>query len=123
MVYSFIVSKLNVKRIQKLIVLIHLCTGDEATMASYVQSTGPLSICVDADSWDSYTSGIMSTCPSRNIDHCVQAVGVATKDGYWKVRNSWGATWGEKGYIRIAYGKNNCGLNNDPTFVTGTKLL
>lgn len=94
-------------------------------MASYVQSTGPLSICLDAETWDSYSGGIMTVCPSRNIDHCVQAVGVlvADKDGYWKVRNSWGVTWGEKGFIRITYGSDACGLTNDPTYVTGVKLL
>ncbi len=28
---------------------------------------------------------------------------------YWIVRNTWGAGWGEKGYIRVMYGVNMCG--------------
>ena len=44
-------------------------------MASYVSSTGPLSVCVDASTWNSYTGGVMKVCGSQ-IDHCVQAVGV-----------------------------------------------
>jgi C1A family cysteine protease len=86
-------------------------------MASYVQSTGPLSVCLDASSWSSYTSGIMSSC-GDSVDHCVQAVGVypASTDGYWKVRNSWGTSWGESGYIRLAYGANTCDITNDPTY-------
>lgn len=53
-------------------------------------------------------------------DHCVQAVGVypATTNGYWKVRNSWGTSWGESGYIRLAYGSNTCDITNDPTYVS-----
>jgi len=87
----------------------------EAAMASYVQTTGPLSVCVDASSWNSYTSGIMSVC-GKSVDHCVQAVGVDTSS-YWKVRNSWGTSWGESGYIRLKYGANTCDITNDPTYV------
>jgi len=59
-------------------------------MATYVQKTGPLSVCLDAETWNSYTGGIMTTCAAKPIDHCVQAVGVDTNTGYWKIRNSWG---------------------------------
>jgi len=90
----------------------------ESNMASYVQSTGPLSVCVDANNWNSYKSGIMTVC-GTSVDHCVQAVGVdASSSGYWKVRNSWGTSWGESGYIRLAYGKNTCAITSDPTYVS-----
>jgi len=93
----------------------------ESAMASYVQSTGPLSVCVDASTWNSYKGGIMTSCGKR-VDHCVQAVGVdASTGGYWKVRNSWATTWGESGYIRLAYGKDTCAITNDPTWVTVAK--
>jgi C1A family cysteine protease len=89
----------------------------ETNMANYVLATGPLSVCLDANNWNSYTGGIMSTC-GQQVDHCVQAVGVDTStNGYWKVRNSWGTSWGESGYIRLAYGKNTCDITNDPTYV------
>jgi len=87
----------------------------ESNMASYVQSTGPLSVCVDASSWNSYKGGIMTTC-GKSVNHCVQAVGVDTSS-YWKVRNSWGTSWGEAGHIRLAYGKDTCAITNDPTWV------
>lgn len=90
----------------------------ESSMASYMQSTGPLSVCVCADQWSSYTGGIMKSC-CKSIDHCVQAVGVdASSNGYWKVRNSWGTSWGESGFIRLAYGQNTCGITNDPTYAS-----
>lgn len=95
----------------------------ETNMANYVLSTGPLSVCVDASSWSTYKGGIMSTC-SKNINHCVQAVGVDTATGgYWKIRNSWGTGWGESGFIRLAYGQNTCGLTNDPTYTVVAKVI
>jgi len=90
----------------------------EDNMASYVQSTGPLSVCLDASTWSSYTGGVLKVCGSQ-VDHCVQAVGVLpdSKTGYWKVRNSWGTTWGESGYIRLSFGSDTCAITNDPTYV------
>jgi C1A family cysteine protease len=97
--------------------------SSESEMASYVQSTGPLSICIDANNWNSYTGGILSVC-GTSVDHCVQAVGVdaSTTGGYWKVRNSWATGWGELGHIRLAYGANTCAITNDPTYVTVAKI-
>jgi len=93
----------------------------ESSMAAYVQSTGPLSVCVDASNWSSYTSGILKVC-GNSVDHCVQAVGVDVSGGYWKVRNSWGTSWGESGYIQLAYGSDTCAIASDPTY-TAVKLV
>jgi len=94
----------------------------ESSMATYVQTVGPLSVCVDANNWNSYTSGIMTTC-GTSVDHCVQAVGVdASSTGYWKVRNSWATSWGEAGFIRLKYGANTCAITNDATYTTVTNL-
>jgi cathepsin L len=67
----------------------------------------PISVSVDASSWNLYKGGVY-TCPTPNgtldIDHAVQLVGYGTDPNagdYWIVRNSWGATWGEGGYIRL----------------------
>jgi C1A family cysteine protease len=99
----------------------YVTISGESNMAAYVESTGPLSVCLDANSWNSYTGGIMSVC-GQSVDHCVQAVGVyATTGGYWKVRNSWGTSWGENGYIRLAYGQNTCDITNDPIYTSVTK--
>jgi cathepsin F/cysteine peptidase B len=90
----------------------------EAAMADYMESTGPLSVCVDADNWSSYTGGVMSRC-GTSVDHCVQAVGVdrSASSPYWKVRNSWGPDWGEDGHILLAYGANTCEIASDATYV------
>jgi len=68
-----------------------------------VATKGPQAITVAAEPWQSYGGGIFSGCTGSSgstLDHGVQLVGYA-KD-YWLVRNSWGADWGEKGYIRIS---------------------
>jgi len=88
----------------------------ESSMTAHTATTGPIAIAVDASQWSTYIGGILSKC-GHNIDHAVQIVGVDTTEGYWKVRNSWGSTWGESGFIRLAYGQNTCGLTTIPTYV------
>jgi len=59
-----------------------------------------------------YSGGVMDNCESRQLDHGVLAVGV-TPD-YWVIKNSWGTSWGESGYIRVSRGTNQCLLKNSP---------
>lgn len=81
-----------------------------------VQTEGPVSIVINANNaWQSYHGGILgsSSCPyTGGINHAVVAVGFGEENGskYWLVRNSWGASWGESGYIRMAYGERACSL-------------
>jgi len=62
-----------------------------------------------------YTSGVLnSTSCGTSLDHAITAVGYGTEGGqdYYLVRNSWGASWGDQGYIKIAAvaGKGICGI-------------
>jgi len=93
-------------------------TLNEDQMKTATATVSPLSICVDAAQWQFYKSGIMT--PSQcgtSLDHCVQIVGYDTSAAtpYWNVRNSWGASWGEKGFIRLEYGHNTCGCAKEAT--------
>jgi cathepsin L len=68
--------------------------------------TQPVSVSVDASTWSLYKSGVFNcTAADLDIDHAVQLVGYGTDStsglDYWIVRNSWGASWGESGYIRL----------------------
>jgi C1A family cysteine protease len=96
----------------------------EDNMASWMQDNGPLSVCLDASNFNSYTGGTVNVC-GTTVNHCVQAVGVLPDDekGYWKVRNSWGNDWGANGFIRLSYGSDTCAITNDATFTTGSSLL
>jgi len=93
-------------------------TSDESAMQTALVGWGPLSICVDAEPWQDYTGGIMmaSDCDTQ-LDHCVQLVGydMTNATPFWSVRNSWGADWGENGYIRLQYGQDTCGCADEVT--------
>eukprot|EP01012_Entosiphon_sulcatum_P014972 TRINITY_DN1_c0_g1_i1.p1 TRINITY_DN1_c0_g1~~TRINITY_DN1_c0_g1_i1.p1 ORF type:complete len:329 (-),score=60.29 TRINITY_DN1_c0_g1_i1:136-1101(-) len=90
---------------------------NEDQMLAWLSQDGPLSIAVDAQmGWQTYRGGIMSTCSGTQLDHGVLAVGYgAGATPYWIVKNSWGTSWGESGYIRLQYGTNQCGLNQMPS--------
>ena len=89
--------------------------GSEDDMVDYVLGNGPLSICAAASSWTSYKGGVVSSCDDE-VDHCIQVTGVDTDQNYWIVRNSWGKSWGNDGYIYLETGKNMCAISNDPTY-------
>jgi C1A family cysteine protease len=87
-------------------------TKNESEIQVALYNVAPLSICVDAITWQTYTSGIITKNCGTSLDHCVQLTGWGTQGGinYWSVRNSWGASWGEDGYIRVEMGKDLCGI-------------
>jgi len=85
--------------------------GDVDQLAAAVVNQ-PVSIAVDAENWQLYSSGVFSDCGS-SLDHGVLLVGY-TSD-YWIVKNSWAESWGENGYIRLARG-NTCGLANSASY-------
>ena len=82
---------------------------------------GPVSVAIEADksAFQSYKSGVItgSAC-GTNLDHGVLAVGWGSENGteYFLVKNSWGASWGDKGYVKIGIeaGKGVCGIQSGP---------
>jgi len=100
------------------------CTHqDEQGLANALATHGPVSICVYAESWQSYTSGVLkSNCPKdySDLDHCVQLVGFnkSASPPYWIIRNSWNTNWGIDGYIYVEMGSNLCGVADEATFAT-----
>eukprot|EP01062_Namystynia_karyoxenos_P050530 TRINITY_DN39341_c1_g1_i1.p1 TRINITY_DN39341_c1_g1~~TRINITY_DN39341_c1_g1_i1.p1 ORF type:complete len:543 (+),score=91.82 TRINITY_DN39341_c1_g1_i1:89-1717(+) len=91
----------------------------EPAMLVALEDYGPVSIGVDADVWQTYTGGIITDCPAGQVGHGVLLVGYGTdaqtNTRYWLIKNSWGPSWGESGYVRIAYGTNACSIRTMPT--------
>jgi len=92
---------------------------DEDAMQQFTYTTGPPSICVDATIWQTYQGGIItkaSGCGTA-LDHCVQITGwfQSGSMAVWNVRNSWGADWGQSGYIWVEKGYDICGIAMEVT--------
>merc|ERR1712034_181562 len=89
--------------------------GDQIAAAAV--KYGPLAIGINAGPMQLYSGGIAhpskSACSPKKLDHGVAIVGFGVESGtkFWVIRNSWGASWGEKGYYRIVRGAGACGLN------------
>ena len=88
-------------------------------------STGPTLVAIEADTnvFQFYSGGILNSAScGTDLDHAVIAIGYgvdATKGEYYIVRNSWGSTWGVKGYVNIAGGKDGagiCGIQLDASY-------
>ncbi|MEI7488553.1 MAG: C1 family peptidase [Chryseobacterium sp.] len=88
----------------------------------------PVAIAIEADTkyFQSYSSGILtsSSC-GTSLDHGVLTVGYGEENGqkYWLVKNSWGTSWGDQGYVKIGRSESTndpgiCGIAMDPSFPT-----
>jgi len=105
-----------------------LATNDYTALMTAVSTQGPIAISVAAGGagWQLYGGGVYSDSGAFHpflcnfvVDHAVQLVGYGTDNNkmYWIVRNSWGAGWGESGFMRVerhGEGKEPCGMDKKP---------
>ena len=92
-----------------------------ALMSAVAQQ--PVSIAIQANqvAFQSYKSGVLTGKCGQQLDHGVLAVGYGTLNGvdYWKVKNSWGPSWGQDGYILIERSASDlCGVLDAASYPT-----
>lgn len=91
--------------------------NNEAALAAAVANQ-PVSVAINGEDYAFrfYGSGVLGGACGTDLNHAITAVGYGTAaDGskYWLMKNSWGASWGEGGYVRIrrgVRGEGVCGL-------------
>jgi cathepsin L len=108
---------------------VKIAENNYTQLITALATVGPLAVNVDASIWSSYSSGVFTGCPFNEVDinHVVQVVGYGHDDAknkdYWIARNSWGAVWGEKGYMRLERhsdgGQSWCSPDHKPSDGTG----
>jgi len=102
---------------------VSVAAGTSASLQAAIEK-GPVSVTIEADTrvFQGYTGGVLNSAScGTQLDHAVTAIGWGTdgSQAYYMVRNSWGASWGEKGYIKIATqanGKGVCGIQQISVF-------
>merc|ERR1719348_2525837 len=96
--------------------------GSEEELKRLVFQNGAAIACLYSKgaNFNAYSGGIFDGCSSFDqTDHCVAVVGYGTEEGvdYWLIKNSWGADWGEKGYLRLQRGVGMCGIGKRYAYV------
>jgi len=97
----------------------HVSATESALLTAVTGRPTAVGVEADQSGWQLYSSGVFDTTCGKNLDHSVLVVGYGTdsKD-YWIVKNSWGASWGESGYIRMVRNKDICGIADDASYPT-----
>ncbi|CAH1227257.1 CTSV [Branchiostoma lanceolatum] len=102
---------------------VNIMSGDEEALKDAVSNIGPISVAIDAShpSFQLYHSGVYEepNCSTTMLDLSALVVGYGTSGGkpYWLVKNSFGTSWGDHGYIMISRNNNNmCGIASQASY-------
>lgn len=87
---------------------------DEHALKTTIATIGPVAVSINASptSFQLYSHGVYDddSCSAATVNHAMLAIGY-TPD-YWILKNWWGKTWGDDGYMKIKRNKNLCGISN-----------
>jgi len=95
---------------------VNIASNDQALMTAIAQQ--PVSFAIEADQKDFqfYQSGVLTSECGTTLDHGVLVIGYGSENGedYYLVKNSWGTSWGDEGYIKLGrglqYNDGQCGI-------------
>jgi C1A family cysteine protease len=111
--------KKSCKGLVKVQSFVDIPAGDENALQT-ASASRVISVAIEADQsgFQFYSGGVFDGECGQNLDHGVTLEGYGSEDGkpYWLVRNSWGGSWGESGYIKLVRGKNQCGISNAASY-------
>jgi len=100
---------------------------NEHAIARWLVKHGPVSVAVNANPMQFYKGGVLHPfrlmCNPYKLNHAVLIVGYGVHrtsfhkrpQPYWIIKNTWGADWGEEGYVRLYRGAGTCGIDMVPT--------
>jgi cathepsin L len=96
---------------------------DSVAQLKAALAISPVAVAIEADqfAFQGYTGGVITKGCGTSLDHGVLAVGYGTESGqeYFLVKNSWGASWGVDGYVKIgALDSNVCGILSSASYAT-----
>ena len=96
---------------------------NETAMAHSLVNNGPIGVCMQGDPmFLSYRGGVITHCPNPtfHLSHCGLLVGynMTTTPPSWTIKSSFGVHWGEKGYMKLAWGNNTCHIAERPFTVS-----
>ena len=104
---------------------VDVAPGNETALMEAVAQR-PVSVAIEADQsvFQLYKGGVLSDVSCGDmVDHGVVVVGYGhdAKTGldYWRIKNSWGTSWGEDGFGRLERGRNICAITTEPSYPTG----
>ncbi|RHZ30210.1 hypothetical protein DYB31_013673, partial [Aphanomyces astaci] len=97
-------------------------TSGESSLLTVLESQ-PAAVFVESANavWRNYKGGIVSQCPGAESNHAVVVVGYS--DNYFKIKNSWGSQWGDKGYIYLKRGLSDKGVCNMAETISYPELI
>lgn len=85
---------------------------------------GPVSVSAAASSWSFYGGGIYTSCKDRTVNHAITLTAMNFEEMSYTIENSWGASWGEKGFMRLQMvddESKNCAIDPNPMDGSGCK--
>ena len=81
-----------------------------------ISTNGPVTAAFTVyEDFVSYSTGVYQHTTGKQLGgHAIEIVGYGEENGtkYWKIKNSWNPTWGDKGFFKILRGSNECGIEN-----------
>ncbi|HLP58790.1 MAG TPA: C1 family peptidase [Candidatus Deferrimicrobium sp.] len=81
-----------------------------------IYNYGAVSCSVYVSSYfQAYSSGVFNYCTNGSANHAVVLVGWDDSKNAWRMKNSWGRSWGESGMMWITYGC--CGIGGGGNYL------